>query len=297
MTDSPALWMPTDQANAPSPKAVARISAIAHREAGLHIAPGKAAMLRTRLARRLRALGLPDFDAYAALVSGPDGAHEVPAMISALTTNVSHFFRESHHFELLRKDVLPALLERAKSGGRVRIWSAGCSNGQEPFSIAMTLREAGLPETADVRILGTDIDPSVIEFARRGIYSDAMVSGVPASLRDQCFTPQRNTGETDWAVRDEIRDMVRFRILNLLDEWPMHGRFDAIFCRNVVIYFDAATQDRLWPRFANALQPGGWLFVGHSERVSEAAEAKFRKTGVTAYMRKPDVGGPGADAH
>lgn len=294
MTNSPALWTPADQANAPSPEAVARITKIAHREAGLHIAPGKAAMLRTRLARRLRALGLPDFDAYAALVSSPDGVQEVPAMISALTTNVSHFFRESHHFDLLRNDVLPGLIGRAKAGGRVRIWSAGCSNGQEPFSIAMTLREAGLPETADVRILGTDIDPSVIEFARRGIYSDAMTAGVPPELRDRCFSPQRVGTETNWAVRDEIRNMIRFRILNLLDDWPMHGQFDAIFCRNVVIYFDTATQDGLWPRFADALQPGGWLFVGHSERVSETAEAKFRKSGVTAYMRKPDTTAPAA---
>lgn len=262
----------------------ARIAAIAHRAAGLSIGAGKSAMVRTRLARRLRALRLPSFDAYCRYLDGPDGPAEIGMLVSALTTNVSHFFRENHHFDLLKTQVLPALVERAKQGKRVRLWSAGCANGQEPYSILMTMIEAGMPLDRDVRLLATDIDPNVIRHARAGIYPDSMLSGLPDTFRARFFEEVPGDQETQWKVVDMLRDAAHFRILNLLETWPMRGRFDAIFCRNVVIYFDAETQERLWTRFSGQLAPDGWLFIGHSERLSQNVQARFKGRGITAYQ-------------
>jgi chemotaxis protein methyltransferase CheR len=265
--------------------ALARIAELAHREAGLHIPPAKAAMVRTRLIRRLRLLRCGDFDAYCDLVDSPAGRDELATMISSLTTNVSHFFRENHHFEVFRAKALPALIDAARGGRRVRIWSAGCSNGQEPYSIAMTMLEAGMPRDADVRVLGTDIDPNVVNFAKAAQYPGPMLANVPDHLRDRYFDPIDADPDGALAAGSALRDITRFRVLNLISAWPMRGQFDAIFCRNVVIYFDQPTQDRLWPRFARALNPDGWLFLGHSERVSEHAGRFFRSVGITAYER------------
>lgn len=262
-----------------------RIAAIAYREAGLAIGAGKSAMVRTRLARRLRALHLPSFAAYCAHIESPEGADEIGLLVSALTTNVSHFFREAHHFDILRTQVLPPLVDRARAGKRVRIWSAGCANGQEPYSIVMSMIEAGLPLDADVRVLATDIDPNVIAHARSGLFGETMLSGLPDAMRARHFSPVAGATETQWKVTDQLRHAVTFRVLNLLDTWPMRGQFDAIFCRNVVIYFDAETQDRLWRRFAAHLAPGGWLFLGHSERLSPNAIPLFTGRGVTSYQR------------
>lgn len=268
-----------------SAPALARITELAHREAGLSIAPAKAAMVQTRLIRRLRLLGLRDFDAYCDFVSSPDGRTELASMISALTTNVSHFFRENHHFEIFRTRALPALVEAARRGRRVRIWSAGCANGQEPYSIAMTMLEAGMPREADVRVLGTDIDPVVINFAKTAQYPQTMLANVPDTLRDTYFDPADQSPEGTRMIGAALREITRFRVLNLIEDWPMHGAFDAIFCRNVVIYFDQQTQERLWPRFAQALNTNGWLFLGHSERVAETASSYFKNAGITAYER------------
>ncbi|MCB1356342.1 MAG: protein-glutamate O-methyltransferase [Maritimibacter sp.] len=269
-----------------------RIAAIAYKAAGLAIGTGKAAMVRTRLARRLRALNMPGFTAYCDFLDSPEGAAEIGLLISALTTNVSNFFRESHHFKLLRETVLPPLVARARAGGRVRIWSAGCSNGQEPFSIAMTMIEAGMPFDRDVRVLATDIDPNVIQHARAGIYPQTMLSGLPDGYRNRFFDAVPGEGEPGWRARTELRDAVQFRMLNLLDVWPMRGQFDVIFCRNVVIYFDAPTQDRLWGRFCGQLAPDGWLFIGHSERLSSRVQSRFNGRGTTAYQRADGAASP-----
>lgn len=275
------------------PAAFARIARIAYREAGLAISEGKSAMVRTRLARRLRALGLTSYEAYCDRVESPEGRDEIGLMVSALTTNVSAFFRESHHFDILRTDVLPALVAKAKAGGRVRIWSAGCSNGQEPYSIAATLLEVGMPPDSDMRVLATDIDPNVVAFARAGRYPETMVSGLPEAMRAKYFAALPGPGEPSWEAGPTLKAPVAFRVLNLLEPWPMRGKFDAIFCRNVVIYFDAETQDRLWTRFADQLAPGGWLFLGHSERLSVGAKPLFEGRGITTY-RKRDAASAGA---
>ncbi|WP_407493470.1 CheR family methyltransferase [Pseudooceanicola sp. MF1-13] len=262
--------------------AFAKISALAKEEAGLILPTSKVTMVQSRLRTRLAATGLTTYEAYAKFVSSPEGAAERRMMISSLTTNVSHFFRENHHFEILRNAVIPRLLARAKSGQPVRIWSAGCSSGQEPYSIAMTLLDAA-PDFAglDTLILATDIDTRILEKAEAGTYSAQQITGVPEALRGKFL---KCTDPDTYTVTADVKRMVRFRELNLLHDWPMRTRFDVIFCRNVVIYFDTATQDSLWPRFEAALQPDGWFFLGHSERISEASQTRFSSVGMTAYQ-------------
>ncbi|HGG06036.1 MAG TPA: protein-glutamate O-methyltransferase CheR [Aliiroseovarius sp.] len=269
-------------------RAFEQIAAIAHKEAGLAISPNKAAMVHTRVARRLRALNMSTYDQYCALVASDAGAAERRELVSVLTTNVSHFFREEHHFDRLKEDVLPDLFQKMKAGNRVRIWSAGCSNGQEPYSIAMAILDfAPLPPNADIKILGSDIDPNVISFARSGTYDQSMVSGLPDRQKDTYFNPVSLKHGPAWQAQASLKDLVAFRELNLLHSWPMKGTFDVIFCRNVVIYFDEQTQAALWKKFADILAPGGWLFLGHSERVSEEHLTALPPVGMTTYRRAP----------
>lgn len=257
-----------------------KIAQILHSHAGIALAEGKAALVYSRLAKRLRSLGLRSFREYCALVEDKQGLDERQAMMAALTTNVTRYFREPHHFDHLREVVMPALAERARKGGRVRLWSAACSNGQEPYSMAITVLQA-LPEAArlDVKILATDIDPNMVAEGKAGVYREDAVDPVPLDARRKWF----KKAPGGWEVADELRQLVAFRELNLIGEWPMRGRFDAIFCRNVVIYFDEPTQERIWSRFAPILEPGGALYIGHSERVTGPATARFETTGLTTY--------------
>jgi len=267
-------------------KAFQRIAGIAYNDAGLDIAPSKMAMVHTRLARRLRNLDLASYEAYCNLIESPQGKAERRELISALTTNVSHFFREDHHFDRLVKEVLPELRQKLESGGRIRIWSAGCSNGQEPYTIAMSILEQhDLPDSADLKILATDIDPKVITFARQGVYDERMVSGVPESLLKRFFSKHERQSAIKWEVDESLKKLISFKELNLLKPWPMQGKFDVIFCRNVVIYFDEKTQQRLWKDFSEAMNPGAWLFLGHSERVSEEYADVLPSAGMTTYRR------------
>ncbi|RDC74532.1 chemotaxis protein [Rhodovulum sp. 12E13] len=263
------------------------IAARAHREAGLVLPRDKAPMVLARIGKRLRASGHATLAEYCAFLDSEAGVEERRELIYTLTTNVTSFFREQHHFDGLRERILPGLVERARAGGRVRLWSAGCSSGQEPYSLAMVVLDA-LPEAArcDLRILATDIDPYVLAEARKAVYPEAQVEPVPEAMRRRFLEPAPGRdGTRAWRVAEPARSLVAFRELNLLKEWPMRGRFDAIFCRNVVIYFDRETQRCLWERFAAALAPGGHLFLGHSERIDTAATDAFRVVGTTMYQR------------
>ncbi|TYR34524.1 chemotaxis protein [Mesorhizobium microcysteis] len=261
------------------------IARMLYDDAGIALSESKASLVYSRLAKRLRALGLESFRDYCQFVGGSQGVSERQNMLAALTTNVTRYFREPHHFEHLKTRVLPELAARAKARGRVRIWSAGCSTGQEPYSIALTMLEV-LPDAAqyDVRILATDIDPNVVATGRAGVYSNEAVQPVPAALRDRWMVRVKDGARDAWGTGEEMRRLVSFRELNLMGNWPMKGRFDAIFCRNVVIYFDEPTQARIWSRFAPLLTPGGRLYVGHSERVTDMA--KFETDGLTTYRLK-----------
>lgn len=258
------------------------IASMLHAHSGIALSEGKAALVYSRLAKRLRVLGLRSFREYCALVDGADGVDERQAMTAALTTNVTRFYREPHHFDDLRDRVMPALARRAKAGGRVRLWSAACSNGQEPYSMALTVLSV-LPEAADldVRILATDIDPNMVAQGHAGVYSEDLLEPAPATLWRKYFDRADERGA--WSAGDQLRRLVSFRELNLIGDWPMRGKFDVIFCRNVVIYFDDATQERVWSRFTPLMTPGATLYIGHSERVSGPASAQLQTCGLTAY--------------
>ena len=266
-----------------------RIATLLHGETGIVLSEAKATLVYSRLAKRLRALGLDSFKTYCALVAADHGAAERQDMFAALTTNVTRFFREPHHFEHLKTNVLPPLIEAARRGGRIRIWSAACSSGQEPYSAAMTiLSQAPDAASLDIKILATDLDPNMVAQGRAGRYPAALLQGVPADMCARWFSPA--PGDAGLQIADEVRSLVSFRDLNLIGDWPMRGRFDAIFCRNVVIYFGEDTQARIWGRFAPLLSPDGVLYIGHSERVSGAAAGRFKPDGVTTY-RLSDGGG------
>lgn len=260
------------------------IAATLKEEAGIALASTKKHLVYSRLTKRLRALKMRTFKQYCAHLKSNEGAEERKQLLMALTTNVTYFFREPHHFETLKKDVLPPLIKRAKTGGRVRLWSAGCSNGQEPYSIAMTLLSV-MPDAAnyDIKILATDIDERMIAHCKSGVYSDSIVKAVPGNLKSQHFT--QNKADNSWTISKDVQKLIAFKELNLLRPWPISGAFDVIFCRNVVIYFDEETQQPLWGRFASALSPGGWMMIGHSERITGPSEQLFDTNGVTTYQR------------
>jgi chemotaxis protein methyltransferase CheR len=260
-----------------------RIAALVHAEAGILLQSNKMNLVYSRLAKRLRILKLSSFKEYCALVADPDEHAERGAMIRALTTNVTRFFREPHHFEHLKASLLPALRASAMKGGRVRFWSAGCSSGQEPYAIALTLLSV-FPDACsyDVKILATDIDENMIEKGQVGIFDSSTIADVPPDLRQRWFMPLERRGGAMQAG-EELRTLVTFKKLNLIGTWPMKTRFDAIFCRNVVIYFDSETQTTLWSRIVPLLTPSGALYIGHSERVSGPAEKLLVSDGITTY--------------
>lgn len=255
------------------------IAAVLRQVAGITLPDGKAPLVYARLVKRLRVLNIPSFADYVALLHGPDSAAERAHLLTALTTNVTGFFRESHHFDHLRNQLRTA----ASPDSRVRLWSAACSTGQEPYSIAAVLAET-IPNAAqrDIKILATDIDPMVVERARNGRFDS--IEGVPPSSR-RWF---ERSGD-GWAVDPALRKLITFKVLNLNGSWPFRGPFDVIFCRNVVIYFDQETQSRLWRSFADVMCAEAVLYIGHSERVSGPASENFETTGITTYRRRSDI--------
>lgn len=281
-----SLRVPDSPIDHLSPGQFRRIARLAKDEAGLLLVESKAAMVAARLAKRVRALNLPGLSAYFDLLASPQGAQEIPRLVAVLTTHVSHFFREPHHFDMLSETIVPALRHQAEAGAPIRVWSAGCAAGQELYSIAMTLL-AAFPECRahDIRLLGTDIVAEVIATAAAGAYSEAQLKGLSAIRRGAYLTKAPN--DALFRIRPEITQMTTFRRLNLIGDWPMQHKFDVIFCRNVVIYFDTQTQTTLWRRFHDVLKPGGWLFLGHSERIQNASLFNFRACGVTAYRKLP----------
>ncbi|MDW4496487.1 protein-glutamate O-methyltransferase [Sulfitobacter sp. D35] len=272
------------------PRSFEAIAELAYRESGLQLVAEKTSMIQSRLRHRLRDLGLPNFRDYVAFVCSDAGQPERRHMISALTTNVSHFFREKHHFDILSERIAPVLSKKLLAGGRVRLWSAGCSNGQEACSIAMCLLEA-IPDLSryDLRILGTDIDPKVVAFANAAVYPERMITGVPPAMLDKYFERRTDGAEPEYAARPVLRDLTRFRELNLHGPWPVRQAMDTIFCRNVVIYFDLPTQNALWPRFRKLLTGNGHLFLGHSERIANPEAAGFVTAGPTTYRTDPAI--------
>jgi chemotaxis protein methyltransferase CheR len=266
--------------------AFTRLQRLIHVHCGISLSADKKDNVYSRLSRRLRVLGLDSFHDYCRMIEGGQ-PEELEQFTNALTTNLTGFFREAHHFDYLRESVIPEVMQRNAGSRRLRIWSAGCSTGEEPYSIAMTVLGA-MPRIAgwDVRILATELDTKVFDKAVGGIYSQQDVCELSEPQLKSGFRKGRGRRQGMVRVAPEVRRLVTFRRHNLMHEWPMQGPFDIIFCRNVVIYFDKPTQQRLFDRFADIMAPGGHLFIGHSESLHNLSD-RFRLVGHTIYRRNP----------
>lgn len=260
-----------------------RIGEIVYQSCGINLTSGKEELVRSRLIKRLRALNLPSYSEYLQHVVGDSSGHELRIMIDCLTTNKTSFFRENQHFDYLRTRILPAIKKRDRG---VRIWSAGCSSGEEPYTIAMLLsEEISDIEHANVKVLATDISERVLAKARAGEYEKETVQDIPAGHLAKYFTAVKTSSGRTYTVQNNIKKLVSFARLNLMDRWPMKGPFDVIFCRNVMIYFDAVTQRNLVQRFHDLLMPGGHLLVGHSESLV-ANSAGFKYVQPATYVKQ-----------
>lgn len=260
-----------------------RLRALVHRLTGIALADSKRELMYTRMVRRVRARGLKSFSDYCQLLETGAPA-VVEELANAITTNLTAFFRENHHFLQLAEEALPQICRSRDKSRRLRFWSAGCSTGEEPYSLAMTLQES-LPDFSrwNVRILATDIASDVLQVATAGRYAHERLRDLPNWRRDRWFTPI-NKQATEWSAAQVLRDSIVFKQLNLLQPWRMRGPFDVIFCRNVIIYFDKATQRELFERMAALQEPGAWLFIGHSENLSSLSQ-RYQLVGRSAYRR------------
>jgi chemotaxis protein methyltransferase CheR len=258
-----------------------RIANLAGRYTGIVLGDHKQDMVYGRVARRVRKLDLNDFSSYLDFLEA-NTQKELSNFINVITTNLTSFFRENHHFEYLQTTVLPELRRKNSVTKRLRIWSAGCSKGMEPYSISMTLLKFGMPSDWDVKILATDLDSEVLDKARAGIYSASEVDGLEENTIKSYF--QHGADGKEIKVKDKVSQFVHYKRLNLLESWPMSGPFDFIFCRNVVIYFDKPTQKLLFDRYAEMLVMGGYLFIGHSENLHGISD-RFENIGNTIYRK------------
>lgn len=278
----PVLKSPPDSAKvfAFTPRDFARIRTLIYRQAGIALTESKQEMVYSRLARRLRAKGLSSFEEYLDGLENGRDSEEWEAFTNALTTNLTSFFREAHHFPMLAEH-----LQNMKAP--LSIWCSASSTGEEPYSIAMTVCEAFGTLTPPVSIVATDIDTNVLETAANGVYPIERIDKMAQERVKRFF--QRGKGDRSGLVRvrPELRQLITFKQLNLLaSSWPVSGPFDVIFCRNVMIYFDKPTQSRILERFVPLLKPEGLLFAGHSENFMYASDA-FRLRGKTVYELNP----------
>ena len=239
------------------------VAKIMYETAGVNLTDKKKQLVQSRLTRRFRELGMASLSDYVKLVSSPAGSKELSSMVDALTTNKTFFFREPAHFEYLVDTFLPDLKDKRQ----IKIWSAGCSSGEEAYTLAMVLEDALGRSTQSYKILATDICTTVLATAKKGIYPADAVDGIPEGFRKRFLRNATvpETGKPGVEVVPELRRKVSVARLNLMGQWPMKGPFDAIFCRNVMIYFDKKTRQNLVRRYWNLLAPGGTLFIGHSE--------------------------------
>lgn len=259
-----------------------KISEFAYLYTGIVLGPQKKDMVYGRLARRLRELGLQRVDRYLDLID-TESKPEVSKFINAITTNLTSFFREPHHFDFLASTACPEWQKTNASSKKIRIWSAGCSTGEEPYSIAMTLRENMNLSNWDCKILATDLDSKVIEKGQQGIYGSDRIETLPPERKKQWFLQDRNHPDVV-KVKPSLQELISFKRLNLLEPWPMKGKFDLIFCRNVVIYFNEQTQAVLFDRYADILKDGGYLIIGHSESLNRVCQ-RFQPIGKTIYRK------------
>ena len=263
------------------------ISDIVYKHCRINLHTGKKELVRARLAKKLRQGNFKSFPEYMKYVLEDETGREFSNLIDSLSTNLTSFFREKQHFDFLRENFLPALIARKRKHKdyRIRAWSAGCSSGEEVYSIAITLKDALEGQGRwDIKILGTDISTKMLETARKGYYDEERVSSVPIQLRNRYLFSKRENGEKIFEVSNDLRDIVLFRHLNLMENWPLKGPLDFIFCRNVMIYFDKPTQQHLIGRYWDMLDSGAVLFTGHSESLT-GIKHKFSYVQPTIYRK------------
>ena len=252
---------------------------------GININESKRELVYGRLSKRIRQLGLGSFREYCNLLKSGD-EEELYNCIDAITTNVTHFFRENHHFEFLFDNIIPSILNNPVRSGlrKLRVWSAGCSTGEEPYSIEIILRKFVQLNAWDVKILATDLSYNVLHQAQQGIYRRSEVEGVSEDTLKKWFLQNRKDRSVV-RVNDELKKRIFFKRLNLNSTWEITGPIDVIFCRNVVIYFNKETQRRLFDRFANILSDDGYLILGHSESMFGVSD-RFELVSRTIYKKK-----------
>jgi chemotaxis protein methyltransferase CheR len=267
-----------------------RLAEFIYREAGISLAPAKRVMVETRLRKRLEALGIGSFHAYCEFVLGPQGGEEWTPLLDRITTNKTDFFREPGHFSVLTGTALPAMAALYQSGTRqpLTVWSAGCSSGEEPYTLAMVLSEYAAAQSGGryrFAITATDLSTRVLEKAQQAVYATELVDPVPPALRHKYLLRSRDPARQVVRICPELRALVTFRRLNFMESrFSFDTPFDAIFCRNVMIYFDKPTQETLVNRFASHLRPGGYLFVGHSETLN-GLRTPFQPVSPAVYRR------------
>lgn len=262
------------------------IANLLHSITGIRMNESNEAMVFSRLGKRVRDLGYKDFSAYLAKISDPKSVEEREYLVCALTTNTTHFFRESYHFEIFVEKILPDLIRRAREGERIRLWSAACSSGEEAYSLALCVFSV-FPNVLDFdfKILATDIDNIILNRAIEGNYHKSSLKELRPEYFDLGF--EECADVSFLRVNEKLRALVSFRHLNLIEKWPFSGRFDVIFCRNVAIYMDLQTQEMIWLSFSRFLRPGGHLFIGHSERLPTTMKSRFELVGKTTYRAAP----------
>ncbi|MGR9052304.1 MAG: CheR family methyltransferase [Gammaproteobacteria bacterium] len=256
---------------------------ISNEYSGILVPDDKFDMFYSRLSKRLRVLGVKSFEEYCRYLDS-HGDSEFTHFINAITTNLTSFFRENHHFETLRERVLPEIVAKNRTTRKIRVWSAGCSTGEEAYSLAITLKE-NMPADWNLKILATDLDTHVLNTAAQGIYALDRMQGLSEQRLKRWFNKGKGTQAGKIRVKAELRELIRFKQLNLMqDNWPMQNHFDFIFCRNVFIYFDQNTKRKLVSRYAQLLRSGSYLFIGHSESLNQVTQ-DFKSIGHTLYQR------------
>ncbi len=267
-----------------SDKDFQRVKKLVLEHTGICLSDIKHDMMYSRLAKRLRKLNLDNFSDYIDLIESGDES-ELGDFTNSVTTNLTSFFREQHHFDYLKTTLIPTLMKLNADTRKIRIWSAGCSTGEEPYSLAITLKET-IPDNAgwDVKILATDLDTNVLETGSSGVYSMDRVNGISSAVLKRWFNKGKGEKEGLVRVSNELRDMIVFKQLNLMGPWPVKAGVDIIICRNVVIYFDKATQSVLFDRYAETLRSDGYLIIGHSESLHKVTD-RFKSLGKTIYQR------------
>jgi len=268
-----------------STDAFEQIAAILAERTGIRLEPGTERLVVSRLSKHLRRLGLASFEAFLEHIRRPSGAEDLAAMIDALTTNTTRFFREAGHFRILEQDIMPRLAQKARAGGRVRIWSAACSSGEEAYSIAAVVAKC-MPDVGqhNFRILATDIDSKVLKSAQDGRYPATAKRDAGPDFAARLFEETKDA-DGMLRVRAALRKLVTVRYLNFMDPWPVSGPFDVIFCRNVAIYMEPDTQMRIWSGLEQVLDRDGVLFIGHSERIGPPLSDRLELFGPTSFRR------------